>query len=165
MLNFPTEMSLCWTGKHLGVNRAEWFHAVARSAIFFKVGKCSPLASLTDVLYGSHSRKNTGDTDNINGCSGQLSVPVSHDSEPDCASAGTWNWLTWNAAIINIINYTCVFPTMMCQNVYSEKGSIEQSLLMTEVSNERRSMWVLIHIDWLYMWRLVVANRHVWCRL
>lgn len=56
--------------------------------------------------------------------------PFHSVSEPAGTIAGAWTW-KWNVAIINVINYTCLFPTMTCQTAYSEKGMLANCKSLT----------------------------------
>lgn len=59
--------------------------------------------------------KSTGISKNIDKAQFYWSFPVSYDSEPAC-----------NLAVIIFINYTCVFPTVTCQNFFIGKGIISE---------------------------------------
>lgn len=76
-----------------------------------------------------HSRNHKGVRHNIN------DVPVSHASETAGPLTPTCKL---NAAIANIISYTCAFPAMS-QNVYCEKGLMVSTAMALGTQCELRS--------------------------
>lgn len=90
---------------------------------------------------------------NINNYSILLSVPSQAMSVSENASLQSPGKSShkWNAAKINGINSKRVFPALISQNVYREKGLLEYFINKTKLECLLWCFWVPLILDWIIL--------------